>query len=91
MNVHINFYIASGELCDTLSSISDGSISYTPPRHVSATLPAGKHYVGTIAIYSCCPGYQVRVNSHLTRVCNENMVWNGMEPSCGEFIHKCMQ
>ncbi len=50
-------FLVSNEICNDLLSISDGSISYIPPHHVSATLPNGKRYVGTIE--TCSPGYQL--------------------------------
>ncbi len=70
----------TNERCDDLPLISDGSISYIPPGHVSATLSAGKHFVGTIATYSCSPGYQLVGGSG--RACVPEGMWNGTEPTC---------
>ena len=72
-------------LCQNLnlSDISERFITYTPPHAVSATLPAGQRYTGTIATYSCSPGYQLTGGSS-QRACGLNGTWNGTEPSCGK-------
>ena len=69
-------------ICSDLSDISNGSITYTPHRDVSAELPTGQRYTGTIATYSCSPGYQLVGGSSL-RACGPDETWNGTEPSCG--------
>ena len=72
--------------CDDLPVISNGSISYTPPRSDSAILPNGKRYVGTIATYNCLSGYQlVYVAGTSLRACGANGTWNGTAPSCGKY------
>ena len=48
---------------------------------VSATLPLGRRYVGTIATYSCSPGYQL-VGGSSQRACGPNGTWNGTEKYC---------
>ena len=61
--------------------ITNGAITYTPPRVVSAALPSGERYTGTIATYSCSPGYQLVGGSSL-RACGPDGTWNGTEPAC---------
>ena len=76
------YILASGERCDNLPSISDGSkILYVPHYSILPDLSAGKHYVGTIATYSCSPGYQLVGGS--VRTCVQGGMWNGTEPTCG--------
>ena len=77
----LNFHPA--DRCDDLVSISNGTINYTPHRAVFATLPYGQRYIGTIATYSCSPGYQLVEGSSL-RACGPDATWNGTEPSCGK-------
>ncbi len=78
----VYYFIASQERCDTLPSISDGSVIYVPPRSVFILdLPAGKRYVGTIATYRCFRGYQLVGGS--VRVCFPRGIWNGTKPTCG--------
>ena len=67
--------------CSDLPELTTGVITYTPPRDVSAALPAGERYTGTIATYSCSPGYQLMGGSSL-RACGPNGTWNGTEPHC---------
>ena len=67
--------------CDNLTGIQNSIIVYTPPRDFLATLPAGTRYIGTIATYSCSPGYQVVRGSSL-RACGPDGTWNGTEPIC---------
>ncbi len=69
--------------CPDLSAISNGQITYTPPRAVSVLLLSNRRYGGTIATYSCSPGYQLVIGT-LQRVCGQGSVWNGTEPACGE-------
>ena len=69
-------------LCHNLFDISDGSITYTPPRGVSGSLHYGQRYTGTIATYSCSPGYQLVGGSSL-RACGPGGTWNGSDPACG--------
>ena len=68
-------------LCRNLLEIPNGAITYTPPRGVSAILPGGQRYRGTIATYSCSPGYQL-INGSSLRACGPGGTWNGTEPSC---------
>ena len=68
-------------LCVELPEFTNGSITYTPPRGVLPILPAGERYTGTIATYSCSPGYQLVGGSSL-RACGPDRTWNGTEPSC---------
>ena len=68
--------------CTNLPSIDNGTITYTPPFVVSFNvLPAGQRFVGTVATYSCSPGYQLVGGSSL-RACGPDGTWNGTEPSC---------
>ena len=69
--------------CNDLPEITNGTITYTPPRVVSASLPSGERFTGTIATYRCLSGYQL-VNGSSLRACDILAVWNGSEPSCGE-------
>ena len=71
--------------CRDLPGTKHGSLYYTPPRSVSAHLPAGQRYTGTIATYSCSPGYQLVGGSSL-RACGPDGTWNGTEPSCGKYL-----
>ena len=70
--------------CDDLPVISNGSISYTPSRSLSAGLPDGERYTGTIATYNCSSGHQLVGGSSL-RACGANGTWNGTAPSCGKY------
>ena len=70
-------------VCSDLPETNNGSITYTPPRGVSASLPAGHRYRGTIATYSCSPGYQL-VGGSSQRACGPDGTWNGTETSCGK-------
>ena len=70
-------------LCHNLSDVSNGFITYTPPRQVSPILPSGQRYRGTVATYSCSPGYQLVGGSSL-RACGPDGTWNGTELSCGK-------
>ena len=64
--------------------MTNGVSIYTPPRAVSAGLLIGQRYTGTIATYSCSPGYQLVGGSSL-RACGNNGIWNGTEPVCGMY------
>ena len=70
-------------MCPDMPAITNGTITYTPPRDVSATLPFGKRYTGTIATYSCSPGYHLVEGSSL-RACGPDGTWNGTQPSCSK-------
>ena len=78
-----NFRLA--DRCNDLVSISNGTINYTPPHYISANLRPGQRYTGTIATYSCSPGYQLVRGSSL-RACGPDGTWNGTEPSCGMLL-----
>ena len=68
--------------CADLPEIMNSdAITYSPHPAVSAGLLAGQRYIGTIATYSCSPGYQLVGGSSL-RACGLNGTWNGTEPSC---------
>ena len=71
----------TGTICDDLPELANGAITYTPPRGVSAALPDGQRYTGTIATHSCSLGYQL-VGGSSSRACAANGVWNGTELSC---------
>ena len=73
--------------CGDLPDITNGEVTYTPPRSLSATLPVGKRYTGTIATYSCSSGYQL-IGSSL-RACGADGTWNGTTTSCGNFYCLC--
>ena len=67
--------------CSNLTK-NDNGITYTPPREVSFdVLSRGERLVGTIATYSCSPGYQLVGGSSL-RACGPGGDWNGTVPSC---------
>ena len=68
--------------CSDLLETNNRDITYTPLRAVFATLPDGQQYTGTVATYSCSPGYQLVGGSSL-RACGPDGTWNGTEPSCG--------
>ena len=88
MNVFVIIIVIYTELCeDIIPEIINGAIFYTPPRNVSATLPPGQRYTGTIATYSCSPGYQL-VGGSLLRVCGLGGNWSGMQTFCGNLISK---
>ena len=71
----------SAERCSDLPDIANGSnIIYTPPHRV---LSRGHRYIGTIATYSCLPGYKL-VGESSVRACVLDGSWNGAEPLCGE-------
>ena len=46
--------------------------------------------MGTIATYSCSPGYQLVKGSSL-KVCGPNGTWNGTQPLCQGKPHKQIQ
>ena len=74
----------NADRCYDISDASnETSITYTPPRMVSAALPDGERYTGTVATYSCSPGYQLVGGSSL-RACGPDGTWNGTQPSCGK-------
>ena len=75
--------------CDDLPTVinGDSEVTYTPPRSVSASLPDGKRYTGTIATYSCSSGYQL-IGSSL-RACGADGTWNGTTTLCGNFHCRC--
>ena len=84
-NIHMLFLLFNfhpADTCNDLASTSSGTINYTPNRYISANLPAGRRYTGTIATYSCSPGYQLVGGSSL-RACSPDGTWNGTQPSCG--------
>ena len=81
----LSFNFCPADRCDDLASISNVAITYTPPRAISAFLPDGQRYTGTIATYSCSPGYQLVGGSSL-RACGPDRTWNGTEPSCGKHL-----
>ena len=64
-------------------------IIYTPPYAVSAGLPSGQRYTGTIATYSCSPGYQLVGGSSL-RACGHDKTWNGTQPFCAGVCKICI-
>ena len=52
--------------CDDLPGTTNGTITYTPLSAVSSNaLPPGQRFIGTIATYSCSPGYQLVGGSSL--------------------------
>ena len=67
--------------CDDRIKTNNLDIVYTPPRDVSQHLSANKRYTGTIATYSCSPGYQLVGGSSL-RACGTDGNWNGTQPLC---------
>ena len=73
--------------CDDLPDVINGEVSYTPPRSVSAALPGGKRYTGTIATYNCSSGYQL-IGSSL-RACEADGTWNGTTTYCGNIHCLC--
>ena len=79
-----NPFMYTTAVCNNLPAISNGEVSYTPPRSVSASLPVGTRYRGTVATYSCSSGYQLVGGSSL-RACGANGEWNGTAPSCGKY------
>ena len=82
-NGNIKYTLPSAERCFDLPQIANGNIRYTPPSALSSTLEPGRRFIGTIATYSCLPGYQL-VGGSLVRVCVIGGIWNGIEPSCGK-------
>ena len=80
MQLYFPFLSSHTVMCQDLQSVSNGFITYTP---LSDEISFYLHYIGTIAIYSCSPGYQLMGGSS-QRVCGLNGTWNGTEPSCGE-------
>ena len=86
-NISCNYYNINNNhyaVCDDLSEITHGFIFYCPIHDVSAGLPAGQRYTGTIATYSCSPGYQLMGGSSL-RACGLDGSWNGTELFCGNY------
>ena len=81
MIIFLNIYIVT---CVDLLVISNAEVTYTPPHSISAGLPEGKRYVGTIATYSCLSGYQLEGGSSL-RACGADGEWNGTALSCGKY------
>ena len=82
--VEITRYITLlvAEQCFDIPEVTDGVITYTPPREgISAHLSVGQRYTGTIATYSCSPGYQLVGGSSL-RACGPDGTWNGTKPTC---------
>ena len=84
----ILFHICAASCLD-LPESSNISIVYTPSREVSAELLAGQRYTGTIATYSCSPGYQLVEGSSL-RACGPNGIWNGTQPFCAGVCKMCI-
>ena len=83
--VEITRYITllEAKQCFDVPEITDGVITYTPPREgILGHLSVGRRYTGTIAIYSCSPGYQLVGGSSL-RACGPDGTWNGTQPFCG--------
>ena len=70
--------------CDDLPVTNNAEVSYTPPRSVSASLPDGKRYTGTIATYNCLSGDQL-VGGTSLRACGADGEWNGTAPHCGKY------
>ena len=70
--------------CNDLPVMNNTEVTYTPPRFVSAGLPDGKRYTGTIATYNCSSGYQLVGGSSL-RACGADGEWNGTASSCGKY------
>ena len=86
--VEITRYITllEAEQCFDIPEVTGGVITYTPPREgISAHLSVGRRYTGTIATYSCSPGYQLVGGSSL-RACGPDGTWNGTQPFCGVYI-----
>ena len=53
-----DFFHIQSDVFD-LPKIDKGAITYTPPFVVlSEVLPVGDRFLGTIATYSCSPGYK---------------------------------
>ena len=71
--------------CSDMPVLTHENIIYTPPRDVSGTLSRSKRYTGTIATYSCSPGYQLVGGSSL-RACGPDGTWNGTRPSCSKYV-----
>ena len=84
VSAYTNAFCPDNMHCHDLPTISR-TVTYTPPQKVSATLPAGQRYTGTVATYSCSPGYQLVGGSSL-RACGPNGTWNGTEPSCSKSV-----
>ncbi len=82
---NIIIFLASEERCANLPS-TNGSILYVPPDNIFHNLPAGKHYVGTIATYICSLWYQLVGGS--VKTCISGGMWNGTV-ICGKLITKC--
>ena len=72
--------------CNDLPDIKNGEVSYTPQRNLSASLPDGKRYTGTIAtvIYNCSSGSQL-VGVTSLRACGADGEWNGTATPCGKY------
>ena len=85
-NIYINLLYCllnnAASFCSNLPEINNGSVTYTPPNDLANFL---YKYTGTIATYSCSPGYQL-VEKVPLRACNPNGTWNGTAIfcTCGE-------
>ena len=67
-------------------TIENGYVVYNYSSDVTNMLTAG-----TIATYSCSPGYQLVGGSSL-RVCGPNGTWNELQPSCeGDFVELMLE
>ena len=76
-------------VCNDLPETNNLEIIYTPPREVSANLSPGQRYTGTIATYSCSPGYQLVGGSSL-RACGQDGSWKGTQPFCAGVCKICI-
>ncbi len=77
-NGHLIQYHLYTVVCMTLTSPTNGVISYSDPTLGNATM----------ATYSCNAGYTFIGGS--TRTCGSDGVWSGSPPTCqGEFCNSC--
>lgn len=72
LHTHGNIHVSFAALCDTLSSVSDGTMGYSSNGTV------------TVVTYSCHAGYSMHsVTEGTTAVCGDEGTWDSITISCG--------
>ena len=80
MNILFYGFTSHTAFCETLPSIANGMISYS-------TNVMGQYNLGTVATYTCNPGYELTGPGDEMRTCVDNgdgsgLSFNGTDPTC---------